>query len=69
MMHPFRPNPATPSQLERIRELAAWPGLPQPAASEHAEKHIRAGLTEAGAYDLIGRVGKRIADMRVEVEG
>jgi hypothetical protein len=59
--------PATAPQLARLRELAAWDGMPADALAK-TEALIAAGLTEAQAYDLIGRAGKRIADMRVEVE-
>lgn len=63
MTHPFRPNPATPPQLDRIRELAVWPGLPQPQASEHVEARIAEGLNVHEAYELIGALGKRIQEM------
>ena len=61
MMHrPVRPGPATKQQTDRLRELAVWPGLPQPASKDYVEKRIAEGLNVNEADALIGSYGVRI---------
>ena len=61
MMHrPFRPGPATKQQTDRLRELAVWPGLPQPVSRDYVEKRIAEGLDVNEADALIGSYGARI---------
>lgn len=59
MTHLYRPNPATEKQLERLRELAAWPGMP-PEAVEYVEGKIAEELDVWEAMDLLRAMGKRI---------
>lgn len=66
MKGPLFTVPATEFQIQRLRELATWPGLPQPEASEYAERRIEQGLTKDQAYDLIRAYGGRIQQLRAD---
>lgn len=59
-------KPATPGQVKRLRKLAVEPtfGEMRQRVSEIVEKAVERGLTEAGAYVLIGRLGDAIAQER-----
>lgn len=54
---------ASRSQAARLQELAEAPELSD-AAPEVVVRALQNGLTEAGAYELIGRIGDRIARNR-----
>ena|SRR5690606_24165690 len=58
MNGPFRPGPATPAQLERLRELARTPGMPEEMIA-FVEQRIEAGLDVNTAYRIIGSLGRR----------
>lgn len=54
---------ATRRQVERLRQLARHPsvGEKRKAVSAIVEQAVEGGLSEAGAYVLIGRLGDAIA--------
>lgn len=54
-------TPAAPDQAARLRELATAPELPE-NAPDVVERALENSLTEAGAYELIGRLGGAIAE-------
>lgn len=62
MNGPFQPGPATPAQLERLRELARTPGMPE-AALAFVEQRIEAGLDVNTAYRIIGSFGLRAYEL------
>lgn len=62
MIGPFQPGPATPAQLERLRELARTPGMPEEAIA-FVEQRIEAGLDVNTAYRLIAKLGLRAYEL------
>lgn len=57
-------EPAAEDQVCRLRQLAQHPafGEKRDQVLEIVEKAVTGGLTEAGAYHLIGKLGDRIAE-------
>lgn len=61
-------EPAAADQVDRLRELARHPDG-HPDARAVVDRAVEKGLSEAGAYVLIGRLGRYIARAGNEDEG
>lgn len=66
-MNETQPEPATPAQLKRLRELASDYGLP-PDAIPFVEAEIAEGPNVDQAYALIRKLGGRIAEQAIARE-